>query len=122
MSVYPVPKSVRDIAKTALAENLSYPISQRASYKEVSGKKVAGTGMKTARKLVSGRVNEQQLITMRAWFARHGASEKERAQRKDRTSKASRAWRLWGGTGAIAWINTTLRMIEKDREKKKSRG
>lgn len=121
MPTYPVPKSVRDIARRAIDENQSLPISQRAAYKDEGGKRVAGTGMRTARRLVSGRVDEQQLILMRAWFARHGASDKERAQRKDRTSKASRAWRLWGGTGAIAWINTTLRMIEKEREKKKSR-
>jgi len=122
MPTYPVPKSVRDIARRAIDENQSLPISQRAAYKDEGNKRVAGTGMRTARRLVSGRVDEEQLLLMRAWFARHGASEKEKAQRKDRTSKASRAWRLWGGTGAIAWINTTLRMIEKEREKKKSRG
>lgn len=119
MPTYPVPKSVRDIARRAIDENQSLPISQRAAYKDEGNKRVPGTGMRTARRLVSGRVDEEQLILMRAWFARHGASEKEKAQRKDRTSKASRAWRLWGGTGAIAWINTTLRMIEKERAKKR---
>ena len=91
MPTYTVPQSVRDIAKRAIEENLSLPISQRAAYKDEGDKRVAGTGMRTARRLVSGKVDEKQLILMRAWFARHGASEKEKAQRKDRTSKAIRS-------------------------------
>ena len=118
MPTYPVPRSVRDIARAAIKENMSLPLPQRAAYKEENNKRVPGTGMRTARRLVSGRVDEQQLILMRAWFARHGKSKMETKKRKDRTSKASRAWRLWGGTGAIAWINTTLRMIERERAKK----
>lgn len=116
---YRVPSSVQNIAKRAIDQNLSLPISKRAAYKDENGKRVSGTGMRTARRLVSGRVDEKQLILMRAWFARHGASPKEREQRKDKTSKASIAWRLWGGTGSIAWINSTLRGIEKNRKSKK---
>jgi hypothetical protein len=119
MPTYSVPRSVRSIAQNAIEQNLSRSLSQRAAYKiNDDGKKVPGTGMRTARRLVSGRIDEQQLILMRAWFARHGASDKERAQRKDKTSKASIAWRLWGGTGAIAWINSTLKEIERKRKSK----
>jgi len=116
MPTYRVPASIRDIARRAIEQNLSRPISQRAAYKDEGNKRVAGTGMRTARRLVSGRIDEQQLILMRAWFARHGASDKERAKRKDKTSKASIAWRLWGGTGTISWINSTLREIERKRK------
>jgi len=117
MPTYAVPQSIRSIAARAIEQNLALPISKRAAYKDVGDKRVAGTGMRTARRLVSGRVDEQQLILMRAWFARHGASEKEKEQRKDKTSKASIAWRLWGGTGAIAFVNSQLRSIEAKRKK-----
>tara|TARA_Y100000004_G_C8848442_1_gene383669 strand:+ start:665 stop:898 length:234 start_codon:yes stop_codon:yes gene_type:complete len=73
--------------------------------------------MRTARRLVSGRIDEEQLILMRAWFARHGASEMEKKKRKDKTSKASIAWRLWGGSGAISFVNGQLRSIEAKRKK-----
>ncbi len=119
MPTYRVPKQVSDIAKRAIEQNLSRSLSQRAAYKiDDDGKKVPGTGMRTARRLVSGRVDEKQMILMRAWFARHGASDMERKKRKDKTSKASIAWRLWGGTGAISWLNSTLREIEKKRKSK----
>ena len=118
MPKYRVPKSIQDVAKRAIEQNLSRPISQRAAYKDEGDKRVAGTGMRTARRLLSGSVDEQQLILMRAWFARHGASEMEKKKRKDKTSKASIAWRLWGGSGALGWINSTLRQIEREKKKK----
>ena len=117
MPKYTVPKQIQDVAARAVEQNLARPISQRAAYKDDNGKRVAGTGMRTARRLMSGAIDEQQLILMRAWFARHGASEKEKAQRKDKTSKASIAWRLWGGSGAVPFINRTLRDIERKRKK-----
>lgn len=116
MPKYKVPKSIQDVAARAVDQNLSRPISKRAAYKDEGGKRVAGTGMRTARRLISGAIDEQQLILMRAWFARHGASEKEKEQRKDKTSKASIAWRLWGGSAAIPFINRTLRDIERKRK------
>lgn len=118
MPKYRVPQNIRQIAQRAIEQNLSRPISQRAAYKDEGNKRVAGTGMRTARRLVSGAIDEQQLILMRAWFARHGASIKEKEQRKDRTSKASIAWRLWGGTPAISFVNGQLRSIEAKRKKK----
>ena len=75
--------------------------------------------MRTARRLLSGSVDEQQLILMRAWFARHGASPKEKEARKDINSKASIAYRLWGGSRAIPFINGQLRAIEARRKKNK---
>jgi len=119
MPTVPVPSVIRDIARRAIDQNMSLPISKRAAYKDENGKRVPGTGMRTARRLVSGKVDYDQLILMRAWFARHGASEKEKAQRKDKTSKASIAWRLWGGSGTISWINQMIRKLEKDRDKSK---
>ena len=118
MPKYNVPKSIRDVARRAIEQNLERPISQRAAYKDEGDKRVAGTGMRTARRLASGSVDEQQLILMRAWFARHGASPKEKEARKDKTSKASIAYRLWGGSSAISWINSTLRDIERAKKKK----
>lgn len=117
MPKYKVPNSIKEVTARAIEQNLSRPISQRAAYKDEAGKRVAGTGMKTARKLVSGYVDKKQLILMRAWFARHGASPKEKKARKDKTSRASIAYRLWGGSSAISWINQTLRKIEKDESK-----
>jgi len=114
---YKVPNSIQDIASRAIEQNLSRPLAQRASYKDKGKKRVAGTGMITARRLVSGSVDKAQLIKMDAWFARHGASPKEKEARKDKTSRASIAYRLWGGSGAIAWINRTLRQIEKEESK-----
>ena len=54
---------------------------------------------------------------MRAWFARHGASEKEKKARRDRTSKASIAWYLWGGSEGRRWVEGTLRDIERRRKR-----
>ena len=118
MKRYTVPRPIREVVRRAIEQNLERPISQRAAYKDDNGKRVSGTGMKTARRLLSGSVDEDQLILMRAWFARHGASPKEKEARKDKTSKASIAFRLWGGSSAISWINSTLREIERKRKSK----
>ena len=115
MPTYTVPQSVRNIAKRAIEENLSLPISQRAAYKDEGGKRVAGTGMRTARRLVSGKVDEKQLILMRAWFARHGESEKEAEARQDKTSKAAIAWALWGGSPARRWVRAKLTELARER-------
>ena len=72
-----------------------------------------GTGMRTARRLASGSVDEAQLRLMRAWFARHGESPKEKEARRDKTSKASVAWALWGGSPAMRWVNSLVRDIER---------
>ena len=117
MPKYKVPRSIQEVASRAIEQNLARPISQRAAYKDENGKRVAGTGMRTARRLVSGAVDKNQLVLMRAWFARHGASPKEKEARKDKTSRASIAYRLWGGSGAVSWINQTLRKIAKEEDK-----
>ena len=111
-----VPANIRQIAQRAIDQNLSLPVSKRAAWVK-DGEKKAGMGMRTARRLVSGEVDLQQLITMRAWFARHGASEEETKKRKDKTSKASIAWKLWGGTPAISWVNGSIRKLEKQKKK-----
>jgi hypothetical protein len=116
MPKYRVPKKVQDLARGAVEQNQELPISQRAAYKDDNGKRVAGTGMRTARRLISGAVDEAQMILMRAWFARHGESDKEKEARRDRTSKASIAWRLWGGTAGRAWVKSELRDIERARD------
>jgi len=117
MPRYRVPRKIRSIAAKAIDYNLSLPRSKRAAMKKEGDKIVFGTGMKTARKLVRDDVDEKQLRLMSAWFARHGASEKEKEARKDKTSKASIAWALWGGSAAKTWVNGTLRDI--DRRKKR---
>ena len=119
MPTYKVPQKIRNIAAKAIEYNLSLPRSKRAAMKKEGNKTVFGTGMKTARKLVRDDVDEKQLILMRAWFARHGASEKEKEARRDKTSKASIAWALWGGTQGRRWVEGTLRDIERKRKKKK---
>ena len=107
-----VPNNIIKIVKAAYDENLSLPISQRAAYKDENGKRVPGTGMRTARRLMSGAVDLAQLRLMLAWFARHGASEKESKQRQDKTSKASRAWRLWGGSSGLRWAKQAAKELE----------
>ena len=92
MPTVTVPSSIRQVAQRAIDQNLARPLAQRAAYKDEGNKRVAGTGMRTARRLVSGKVDLQQLILMRAWFARHGKSPREAKNRKDKTSKASIAW------------------------------
>ena len=114
---YSVPQNIRQTARKAIDYNLSLPISRRASYKDDGQKRVPGTGMRTARRLVSGRVDEAQLRLMSAWFARHGESEKEKKARQDRTSKASIAWALWGGSTGQRWANAKIREIERRKKK-----
>ena len=124
MPKYKLPADIQRIARNAIEYNLSLPISKRAAYKDENGKRVPGTGMRTARRIVSGAIDEAQLRLMSAWFARHGESEREAEARQDKTSKASIAWALWGGSPARRWVNAKLRELERERreaEKKKSR-
>lgn len=119
MPKYNVPREIRAIAQRAIDYNLSLPISKRAAYKDEGKKRVPGTGMRTARRLASGAVDEQQLILMRAWFARHAESPGEKEARRDKTSKASIAWALWGGSKARTWASGMLRDIERKRKRDK---
>lgn len=116
MPKYKVPSNIKDIAQRAIEYNLSFPEAQRAAWIK-DGERKSGTGMRTARRLASGFVDEAQLILMRAWFARHSVSPGEKEARKDKTSKAARSWALWGGSPAMRWVNGLLREIEKKKEK-----
>ena len=112
MASVTVPKDIQMIAQRARDYNLSLPMSQRAAYKEENGKRVAGTGMLTARRLISGTVDLDQLELMDAWFARHGESEREAKARQDKTSKAAIAWALWGGTPARRWVKRAIKQLQ----------
>jgi hypothetical protein len=118
MPKYKVPQNIVKIAQRAIDYNLSLPMSRRAAYKDEGKKRVPGTGMRTARRLASGAIDEQQMILMRAWFARHAESPGEKKARQDRTSKASIAWALWGGSPAQRWVKSKIRELERAREKK----
>ena len=120
MPKYKVPQNIMKIAQRAIDYNLSLPMSRRAAYKDEGKKRVQGTGMRTARRLASGSIDEQQMILMKAWFARHAESPGEKKARRDKTSKASIAWALWGGSVGRRWVSSRLREIERAREKKKS--
>ena len=109
-----VPREIQILAKRAIDYNLEQPISKRASYKDEKGKRVPGTGMRTARRLTSGEVDLQQLELMDAWFSRHGESEREAKARQDKTSKAAVAWALWGGTPARSWVKRAIRSLRKE--------
>ena len=112
MPKYKIPARISNIARQALALNNSLPPSKRAAQKIVDGKRQPGTGIKTARKLISGSIDTEQMILMRAWFARHGKSEKEAEARQASNSKAAIAWALWGGTAARIWVNRKLRELK----------
>lgn len=116
MPKYKVPDNIQRIARDAIEYNLSFPEAQRAAWVK-DGERKAGTGMRTARRLASGSIDEEQMILMRAWFARHGASEEEKKNRKDKTSRAARAWALWGGSPAMRWVNAALKDLERKRKK-----
>ena len=118
MPKYKVPSNIIAIARRAIDYNISLPMSRRAAMKEENGKKVFGTGMRTARRLVSGSIDRKQMELMRAWFARHGASEKEKQARRDKTSKAAIAWSLWGGSPARRFVESKLRELERQDKKK----
>lgn len=120
MPEYKVPNDIRRIAQNAIDENIKRPPSRRAAMKEENGKIKFGTGMRTARRLASGKIDIKQAILMRAWFARHGASPKEKLARKDKSSKASLAWRLWGGSSAQRFVNSLVSRYEKEQERKKN--
>lgn len=120
MPKYRLPADIQRIARNAIEYNLSLPISKRAAYKDENGKRVPGTGMRTARRIVSGAIDEAQMRLMSAWFARHGESEREAEARQDKTSKAAIAWSLWGGNPARRFVNAKLRELERERREKKS--
>ena len=113
MPKYRVPANIRRIAQNAIDTNLARPQSQRAAMKREGDKIVFGTGMRTARRLVSGAIDADQMRLMRAWFARHGESDKEAAARQNKNSKAAIAWALWGGNPAKRWVSSKLREIER---------
>lgn len=115
MPTIKVPREIQIIAKRAIDYNLEQPISKRAAYKEERGKRVPGTGMRTARRLARGEVDLKQLELMDAWFARHGESEKESKARQDKTSKAAVAWALWGGTPARSWVKRAIRSLRSKK-------
>tara|TARA_R100000655_G_scaffold24827_1_gene50362 strand:- start:1846 stop:2196 length:351 start_codon:yes stop_codon:yes gene_type:complete len=115
MPRYKVPQKIRNAVAKAVEYNLSLPRSKRASMKKEGKKIVYGTGMKTARKLISDNVDENQLRLMAAWFARHGESDKSKKARRDKTSKASIAWALWGGSTGKQWVMGTLRDIDRKK-------
>ena len=119
MPKYKVPSNIQRIAREAIEYNLSFPQSQRAAMKKENGKIVFGTGMRTARRLASGSIDADQMRLMRAWFARHGESEKEKVARKDKSSKAARAWALWGGSAARRFVNAMLKELERKEKKDK---
>ena len=110
MAQYNVPREIQIIANRALEYNRSLPQSKRAAYKtKPNGERVPGTGMLTARRLASGRVDDEQIKLMVAWFARHSKANQE--QRRDRTSKMAIAWALWGGTPAQRWAKRIGKQI-----------
>lgn len=88
-------------------------MSKRAAYKDDGDKRVPGTGMRTARRLARGEIDDEQARLMSAWFARHGESESEKRARRDKTSKAAIAWALWGGSPARRWVNAILRELDR---------
>jgi hypothetical protein len=113
MPKFKVPRDIREIAQRAIDYNLSLPMSKRAAYKDEGDKRVPGTGMRTARRLASGEIDDEQARLMSAWFARHGESESEKVARRDQTSKAAIAWALWGGSPARRWVNAILRELDR---------
>ena len=112
MPKFKVPKEIQVIAQRARDLNLSRPISQRAAYKDSGEGRVPGTGMLTARRLISGSVDAAQINLMVAWFARHGESKSETEARKKSNSKAAIAWALWGGTPGRTWAKQMQRKIQ----------
>ena len=118
MPKYKVPNNIIAIARRAIDYNISLPMSKRAAMKDENGKKVFGTGMRTTRRIVSGSIDREQMVLMRAWFARHGASEKEKEARRDKTSKAAISWSLWGGSPGRRFVESKLRDLEREDKKK----
>ena len=112
MPTVKVPREIQLLAQQAIDYNLSLPMSKRAAYKDDKGKRVPGTGMRTARRIASGEVDKEQLELMDAWFARHAEAEGSAQARKDKTSKAAIAWALWGGTPGRAWVKRALRSLD----------
>ena len=115
MAQYKVPREIQLIATRALEYNRSLPQSKRAAYKDQGNKRVPGTGMKTARRLASGSVSDEQIELMAAWFARHSQANADK--RRDRTSKMAIAWALWGGTPAQRWAKRITKQIKADRNR-----
>jgi len=115
MPTYKAPSYIKQLVQRAVNVNLDRPLAQRAAYKLVDGKKVEGTGMRTARRILNDQVDEKQLVLMKNWFARHGDSPKEAQARMKSNSKAAIAWALWGGTAGRRWVNATLREIARKK-------
>lgn len=91
MPAHRPPLAVAAVAAQALEDRRRY------------GRGGTSVGVRRAVRLVKRvPLDESELQTMRAWFARHAHLWVYRA---DSSSAASISWRLWGGQPAREWLS-----------------
>ena len=92
-ALYDVPSAIREAAQQGLDWREEYDRGGTAS------------GVRTARALVSGRVEPELLITIAAWWARFAEVEGPMEDDKGEPTALAVARALWGGDEARAWAD-----------------
>ena len=92
-ALYDVPDAIRTAAQQGLDWREQYKRGGTAS------------GVRTARALVSGRVEPELLITIAAWWARFAEVEGPMEDDKGEPTALAIARALWGGDDAQAWAD-----------------
>lgn len=80
-------------------------------------------GVPRARQILSGRaIPDDDILEMRAWFARHSKSKSDDEPRdRDNPSPWFKSWQLWGGDDGKRWATKHGDAIEAKRKKEKKR-
>ncbi len=109
---FSITKDMSNNAKRAIERNKELPRSKRG---------MTSTGMRRARQLAKGgTLSPNDVITMRAWFARHTSTSKNSPNFKDR-ERAWVAWMGWGGDAAKSRVNSIYRqMMSKNPQLKEA--
>lgn len=77
-----------------------------------------GTGKRTAQRLTSGEVDEEQIVLMAAWLARHGEQlDRRRSGWENREEPSAEwvSWLGWGGDEAVPWVRASMKQIKAAR-------
>ena len=92
-ALFDVPDGIRAAAQQGL------------DWREEYGRGGTASGVRTARALVSGRVEPELLITIAAWWARFSAVEGPMETDDGEPTALAIARALWGGDDAQAWAD-----------------
>ena len=100
------PAAVEDGALFDVPSEVRAAAQQGLDWREEYGRGGTASGVRTARALVSGRVQPELVITIAAWWARFSQVEGPMEEENGEPSALAIARALWGGNTAQAWAES----------------